>query len=439
MKKTLLTLVLLTLAVTLTLGLISCGGDSCDHIDTNADFICDDCGDELENNATPPNECQHRDANDDSLCDKCSEEYTDGDEAHEHNYTVMNVADKYLATEANCKNAATYFYSCSCGEAGSVIFTYGTPEEHKYELQNTDAKYLASVADCKNAAKYFYSCTCGEKGTDTFESGSASNYHNTSSGKCPGCGLFESSSGLEFEINSDNQSYTVTGMGSCADVNIVLGLYNGLPVTAIAAESFCGEDIVSIIIPEGVTSIGWSAFEDCSSLTNVTLPDSLEFIGANAFRSCDNIKWHAEYENAYYLGNESNPYLMLLGAKSESITSCTINSNTKFINDKAFRDCTQLATITIPNGVKSIGCQAFSGSAIKNITIPESVKSIGSYAFPESMEHVTFENPNGWSYVEIPSGVEPEGYFSSTDLQNFQTAAEYLSSTYRKYGWICAE
>ena len=110
--------------------------------------------------------------------------------------------------------------------------------------------------------------------------------------------------------------------------------------------------LTSIIIPNGVTSIGSYAFESCSSLTSITIPESVTSIGASTFSGCS------------------------------SLTSITIPESVTSIGNYAFSGCSLLTSITIPEGVTSIGSYAFSGcSSLVSMTIPEGVTSIDSYAF----------------------------------------------------------
>lgn len=96
---------------------------------------------------------------------------------------------------------------------------------------------------------------------------------------------------LAYTLNGDGASYSVTGIGTATDTDIVIPeIYNGLPVTSIGSEAFYWySSLTRITIPDSVTSIGASAFRGCSSLTSITIPDSVTSIDEQAFSYCNNL------------------------------------------------------------------------------------------------------------------------------------------------------
>ena len=139
--------------------------------------------------------------------------------------------------------------------------------------------------------------------------------------------------------------------------------------------------LTNVVIPDGTTFIRENAFNGFRHLTSITIPQSVTDIGFNAFANCTSLVYN-EYDNGYYLGNEDNPYLVFVKAKSTEITSCTIKEGCKLINSMAFLNCQNLASVEIPQGVTSIGGYAFYNCrSLTNIMIPRSVVYIDYDAF----------------------------------------------------------
>lgn len=183
-------------------------------------------------------------------------------------------------------------------------------------------------------------------------------------------------------------------------------------------------NLTSITIPNNVTRIGIAAFSHCTNLTSITIPDSVTSIGKCAFFGCTNLRYNT-YDNAQYLGNAQNPYLVLVKATANDIISCAIHARAKIIYGSAFEGCTALTNIAIPNSVRSIGGAAFSGcTELTSITIPDSVTSIGTNAFSgcTGLTSVTigngatninsgaFSGCTGLTNITIPDSVMSIGY-----------------------------
>lgn len=120
---------------------------------------------------------------------------------------------------------------------------------------------------------------------------------------------------------------------------------------AIQVSTFGGcSNLKNFAIPEGVTDIDLGAFDGCYNLVNVSIPSSMVYIDRLAFIECDRLVYNI-YDNAKYLGNTENPYLVLMKPVSTDITQCQIHPEAKFIHTRAFAGCTKLTEIEIPDSV----------------------------------------------------------------------------------------
>ena len=146
--------------------------------------------------------------------------------------------------------------------------------------------------------------------------------------------------------------------------------------------------IKSVVIEEGVTSIGEYAFYECTGLTSVTIGNSVTCIGRSAFSGCTGL-------TSVTIPNS----VTIIGAGAfngcTGLTSVTIPNSVTSIGDYVFYNCSSLTSVTIPNSVTSIGGSAFYNcSSLTSVTIPNSVTSIGGSAFYNcsSLTSVTIGN-----------------------------------------------
>ena len=160
-------------------------------------------------------------------------------------------------------------------------------------------------------------------------------------------------------------------------------------VTSIGSSAFDGcTALTSVVIPEGVTSIGSAAFSGCAALESVVIPEGVTSIGYGAFSACTALeKIEVSAANTAYISidgvlfNKARTELIQYPAGKKA-TTYTIPSSVTSIGSSAFGGCDALASVVIPEGVTSLGSSAFSGcAALESVVIPEGVTSIGDYAF----------------------------------------------------------
>ena len=261
----------------------------------------------------------------------------------------------------------------------AITFTDGTTqtvempkqEIHTHEWDNV---IILKESTLDSYGVKMYICACGEAKYEVVE-----------------CCL----EGLQYTLNNDGESYSVTGIGSCTDSVIVIAKeYNNKPVTEIGERAFYNCDaLMSVEIPDSVTSIGNYAFECCSSLTSFTVDEA-----NTAYQSIDGNLYTKDGKTLvqYAIGKTATEFVI-----PDSVTS---------IGDWAFYSCSSLTRVVIGDSVTSIGDGAFYGcSSLTSVVIGDGVTSIGKSAFYwcDSLTNVYYQGTTeAWDLITIASNNE---------------------------------
>ena len=158
---------------------------------------------------------------------------------------------------------------------------------------------------------------------------------------CTRCGHSSASQGLSF-TSLGNGTCKVSGMGQCTDSHVIIPQYSpdGQRVVGIEADAFANCDsLVSLTVPDYITSIGEEAFRGCTSLERVELGDGLSILSAGTFDGCTGLT------------------AVTLGSNLFQICGSSTVGSTPLAG--AFRNCSSLETLFIPSSVFLIGQGAF--------------------------------------------------------------------------------
>ena len=166
----------------------------------------------------------------------------------------------------------------------------------------------------------------------------------------------------------------------------------------------------NLVIGNSVTTIGNSAFSDCTGLTTVTWNarnvQDFQSTGGRPFSNCKNL-------TEFVFGEEVEHIPDYLCYKLTTLKNLVIGNSVTSIGEWAFHRCTSLTEVTIPNSVTTIGGLAFySCTGLQKVTIGNSVKSIGDKAFYFC---------NGLTEVSIPNSVTSIGSGTFEDCTGLKT------------------
>nr|WP_295228753.1 leucine-rich repeat protein [Ruminococcus sp.] len=232
---------------------------------------------------------------------------------------------------------------------------------------------------------------------------------------------------FQYKIEDDN-SCTITDYDGMASSLSIPSAINGHTVKQIDTGALSDNRIItSVTIPNGVTTIGFSAFNGCIKLEKIKFSSNLDTVCENAF---NNTKWFNNQSNGLvYVGKVAYKYK----GDMPRDTKITVKSDTVSISESAFKDCANLTAILIPSSVKHIDKYAFyncqgltklnfndgieriendafgSCEKLTSVNFSETLKSIGAFAFVECKK---------LSEITIPQSVTSVGEYAFSGCEN---------------------
>ena len=219
-----------------------------------------------------------------------------------------------------------------------------------------------------------------------------------------------------WSFNNKTKTLTITGKGEIPG-------YNFKNISEeIQPWDLYSPSVKSVVIKDGITSIGENAFKNHKNLTSISIPKSVTRIHEGAFLNTahynnkknwkDGILYIGNYlikcdgSKEYYVVKNGTKYMAERAFENcEKLKSVLLPDSLLEVSNCAFLNCKNLKNVTIPKNVKTIEDCAFYGcTSLTDIVIPKSVTDIGSYVLDESksLKHIYYTGSQAnWKSMEI--------------------------------------
>ena len=196
-----------------------------------------------------------------------------------------------------------------------------------------------------------------------------------------GTAVFYDCTGLKsVSIDANIGSLPAQTFYNCTSLSTV-ALNSG--ISSIGSQAFAEcRSLSSISLPSSVTSIGDKAFYDCTGLSAIAVPGAVTTIGSGAFDGCTRLtSISVSSGNSSYASNDGclyNQNVTRLIRCPQGKSSVSVATTTQTIGSGSFDGCRSLSSISLPESVKTIEANAFTGSGISSITIPATTNTISA-------------------------------------------------------------
>ena len=309
---------------------------------------------------------------------------------------------------ASCQNLTSVICKAATPptmESSIVFSNYSkpklyVPEESLEAYQTTDywnmftnILSMEHLQDDKFEVNGIYYYIIGDEAIVTYKSTSYSQYNNEYSGSVT----------IPSTVTHNGLSYPVTTIGESAFLNCTA--------------------LTSVTIPNSVTSIDKEAFRNCTALTSVTIPNSVTSIDKEAFSNCSGLT------GELIIPSSITDLGMAVFKNCSGLTSVTIPNSITRISDELFWDCTGLTNVNLPNTITCIGEVAFEGcTSLTSFTIPNTVDSI---------LYSAFKNCTGLKRLDIPNSVfliDDEAFWNCTSLESLTIGCSVVTIRPQAFG-----
>ncbi len=164
----------------------------------------------------------------------------------------------------------------------------------------------------------------------------------------------------------------------CANTNLISVLFPKVNKFLGAGTFSSCENLVSADIAEGNTRLSDAMFGTCTGLTYVNLPDTIEYIGVSFVGDIPFLQNIIENQNGIYTTESGTKYLL----KAQNVGTTFGLEPYSAIAGQAFRDCTTLKNIIIPDNIKNITTGTFSGcTSLESVEVGNGVEILSLSAF----------------------------------------------------------
>ena len=309
-----------------------------------------------------------------------------------------------------CIGIASWMYAkvgCSANISfGRVDETYGKTLDI-WDRNNSPVRSVSHFEDDVLVP----SCTCDTTGVfGSYFTPVNSRYFNAGRANVVNMPVYK------YSLDKDGNA-TITGYSGSVSALAIPQTIDGHKVVAIGEGAFKGTCLVNVTIPDTVTEIGYSAFEDCKQLSSVSLSSNLTELGSSAFSNCTSltsirIPKSLERADAGVSGDYA-PFkgcTILSDVELESgmtkipanllrdcpgFTTIAIPDTVTEIGDSAFEDCKQLSSVSWSSKLTELGSSVFSNcTSLTSIRIPDTVTDMGDHVFSGCTELKEVTLPN---------------------------------------------